>query len=339
MKTETEGCILSVIVPMFNVESYISRCLDSLLKQDIENYEIIIINDGSTDKSLNIAREYQQKSKKIKILDQKNQGQSIARNNGVKHAEGQYIMFVDSDDYVVENSLNGILNKIVDNDLDLAGFEYRILEGNKLEDRNNSNTVYETHLTPGKFITNGLSMLPAWFVIIRRDVMLKNEFKFKQGIYHEDLELLPRVIFACTNLMMFSDQVYIYVKRENSSLSNKQQQNLKKVSLDQFTVAIELHNFFKDIVLSDTERMYIYKHYINNAVEFGLGRILFGYFSVSIPEIKTIRKKLKEEGILPLNDAESKLTNPLFKIINSDLLYSIFVIIPLFNFYRKIVKK
>lgn len=339
MKTETEGCILSIIVPMFNVESYISRCLDSLLKQDIENYEIIVINDGSTDQSDNIVREYQKKSNKIKILEQKNQGQSVARNKGLEEANGKYVFFVDSDDYVVENSLHNILNKIIKYDLDIAGFEYWIQERNKFEARNNSYTVYETHLTPGKFITNGLSMLPVWFVIIRKDVMLKNELKFKPGLYHEDLELLPRVIFSCKNLMMFSDQVYIYVKRENSSLSSKQQLNLKKVSFDQFTVAIELQNFFKGIVLSDTERMYIYKRYINNAVEFGLGRILYGYFSVSIREIKKIRKRLKEEGILPFNYEETKLKNPLFKIINSDLLYYTFVIIQLFKLYRKIVNK
>jgi len=339
MKVLNKDCLLSIIVPMYNVELYIGRCLDSLLKQDIENYEIIVINDGSTDQSVNIVREYQKKSNKIKILEQNNQGQSVARNKGLEEANGKYVFFVDSDDYVVENSLHNILNKIIKYDLDLAGFEYWIKERNKLEARNNSYTVYERHLTPGKFITNGLSMLPTWFVMIRKDVMLKNELKFKPSLYHEDLELLPRVIFSCKNLMMFNDQVYIYVKRENSSLSSKQQLNLKKVSFDQFTVAIELHNYFKNIFLTDAERTYIYKRYIINAVEFGLGRILYGYFSVSIREIKKIRKRLKEEGILPFNNSETKLKKPLFQIMNSDTLYYVFVLIPIFKLYRKIVNK
>lgn len=112
---------LSIIIPVYKVEQYIEKCILSLVHQDVpvSEYEIIIINDGSPDNSKEIALNYQKKYSNIIVIDQENQGVSVARNRGLEIAKGQYILFVDPDDMIFENSLNSILNRAIEKDLDI----------------------------------------------------------------------------------------------------------------------------------------------------------------------------------------------------------------------------
>ncbi|MGL4253948.1 MAG: glycosyltransferase, partial [Fusobacteriaceae bacterium] len=120
-----EEKLLSVVVPMYNVEEYILRCLESLQKQDIpeEQYEIILIDDGSRDRTVEYAKEFSQNHKNIRIISQKNGGASVARNRGIDEARGKYIWFVDADDYVLENRFGILLEKAIGNDLDILSFD------------------------------------------------------------------------------------------------------------------------------------------------------------------------------------------------------------------------
>jgi glycosyltransferase involved in cell wall biosynthesis len=112
--------LISVIVPVYNVEKYLSKCLDSLVSQTYRNIEILLINDGSTDNSLSICEDYGDSDKRIKIFSKNNSGVSSARNVGLENAKGDYITFVDSDDYVSERYCENLYNLIVDNDSDLV---------------------------------------------------------------------------------------------------------------------------------------------------------------------------------------------------------------------------
>lgn len=107
----------SFIVPVYNTEKYLKKCLDSLVNQTFDNFEIIIVNDGSIDKSSEIIKKYKEKYSNIKSIEQKNQGLSMARNNGVKKASGDYLIFVDSDDYIETNLLEEVDKVIGDNDI------------------------------------------------------------------------------------------------------------------------------------------------------------------------------------------------------------------------------
>ena len=118
----------SIIVPVYNVEKYIEKCLESILNQTYDNFEIIVINDGSTDNSKKILDNYKT-NKKIKIINQDNQGLSIARNNGLGAASGDYILFIDSDDYIEEELLS-TLNKNINNE-DLIRFQVQTVNENK----------------------------------------------------------------------------------------------------------------------------------------------------------------------------------------------------------------
>ena len=116
---------LSIIIPMFNVEKYINQCLNSLIHQDISssNYEIVIINDGSTDSSYLKASVFQEKYPHVKIYTQQNSGVSSARNKGIEISSGEYFFFIDADDYIALNSLKGIVNLANDKQLDMQEFK------------------------------------------------------------------------------------------------------------------------------------------------------------------------------------------------------------------------
>ena len=110
--------LISVIVPVYNSEKYLKECINSILHQTYENIEIIIINDGSTDNSLLISQELQKEDKRIKIINQKNSGVSYSRNKGIQEATGEYIMFVDSDDFIVQNYIELMYKEITKNNYD-----------------------------------------------------------------------------------------------------------------------------------------------------------------------------------------------------------------------------
>ena len=115
---------ISIIIPVYNVEKYLNQCLDSILNQDFDDFEVICVNDGSTDYSLNILNDYAERDSRVKVISQINKGQGNARNTGLKYAEGKYIMFIDSDDYISEGSIKKIYFNALSNDSDIVIFEF-----------------------------------------------------------------------------------------------------------------------------------------------------------------------------------------------------------------------
>ena len=115
---------LSIIIPAYNAEHYLGECLDSCLNQDlpVEDYEIIVVNDGSADATLEVAEKWAGLHNNIKVLSQENQGPSIARNKAIDIAQGKFIMFIDSDDYIVENCLKTLTTRCIEEDLDMLRF-------------------------------------------------------------------------------------------------------------------------------------------------------------------------------------------------------------------------
>ena len=117
--------LISIIVPVYNVEKYLEQCLESLLNQTYKNIEIIVVNDGSTDQSLDILNKYSFKDNRIKLYSQKNQGISAARNTALEHINGKYIMFVDSDDWIEINTCETALHELKKNDSDIVMWAYK----------------------------------------------------------------------------------------------------------------------------------------------------------------------------------------------------------------------
>ena len=218
---------ISFIIPLYNCEKYIKKCLDSLVNQTIENKEIIIINDGSTDSSLEICNNYSKKYNFIKIINQKNAGQSIARNVGIRLAKGKYIQFVDADDYVDINcgekflklcekyNLDIIRGKyhvydeesdINRDSLDLRSFKYinKVIKGREYFIESVNEKKYEVTPILGP---------------IKRSLILENDIFFKEGATMEDHEFTMKCLTIKNNIniMQLDYDFYTYVKHKGST--------------------------------------------------------------------------------------------------------------------------
>lgn len=240
---------LSFIVPVYNVAPYLRKCVDSLIHQDFSDYEIILIDDGSTDESGKICDEYlngkwemsNAKSVPIRVIHQPNAGLSAARNAGVKCAEGKYICFVDSDDYWEPNVLGSLMEQVEGEQLDVLRFdyqnvrlrvesgklkvnrEYEVFEPNKAPKRD---VDYSTEVTDGETFLNE-RLGPACYAvmfILRRDLIVDSresrvegqECLFTERIYFEDVDWTPRMLLRAKRVASTPTVVYNYLWRTGS---------------------------------------------------------------------------------------------------------------------------
>ena len=186
---------LSIIIPVYNVEKYVARCLESCLEQDLpmSDYEILVVNDGSKDNSMDIVRQYAQKYDNIRIVEQKNAGLSAARNRGIQEAEGEYLWFVDSDDVIKQNVIKDFLHIAICDSLDALCFDINVIKDGGYECvfpniKEKSNLVYS-----GIEFISAIGMPPSGCVALyRKDFLISNSLFFRDSILHEDQEFTPR---------------------------------------------------------------------------------------------------------------------------------------------------
>lgn len=236
--------LLSIIIPVYNVEQYLSKCLNSLLQQDIaaENYEIIVVNDGSTDDSMAIAEEYAQKHQNIIIITQENKGLGGARNTGIRHATGKYLWFVDSDDYIESNVLKELLDFIEKKELEILRFNYEAVKenGNIIAKKNNSlhSIVYSENIVTGEeFLSKQLGWACyAVMFLFDTEFIKKNNLYFNENIYFEDIEWLIKVLLKTERICSYNKCVYYYLQREGSITKSKTLEKKEKVYNDKLFV-------------------------------------------------------------------------------------------------------
>lgn len=185
---------LSIIIPVYNVEAYVESCIMSCVNQDIplNQYEIIILNDGSTDASLEVVQRLSEKYSNIKVYSHDNQGLSLTRNTGLELASGTYIWFVDSDDSIEDKCLSSLLEEA--SGVDMLAFGCKDYEDGNLVGEFRYGT--DARLTGCEFMveTTTCFMHGAPFYLFRREFMLNCNLKFYPGIYHEDTELIPKAL-------------------------------------------------------------------------------------------------------------------------------------------------
>lgn len=295
----------SLIIPAYNVEKYIKKCLDSVLNQTYNNYEIIIINDGSTDNTSKILESYKS-NKNIKIINQENKGLSNARNTGVSNAKGDYILFIDSDDFI-EKELLEILNKTI-KDEDLVRFQIKILdETNKIikeykeETFNNLNGI-EAFNKLSKYNLVELAVCYAY----KKDTFLKNNYKFEEKTYHEDFGLIPYIIISSKKVTSINYIGYNYLQRKNSIMNNTDYEKEIKKSNDVLKHYKNLIKWSQNIEGDLT----IYKSFIANSV-------ILKSLNLKEKDYKNYIKKLKEYKVydnLLTNNKENKIKKILIKI-------------------------
>lgn len=246
----------SIIIPVYNVESYLVQCLDSVLEQTLKDFEVICVNDGSTDNSLQILEKYASKDERIKIINQENQGLSCARNSGIKEASGDYLFFLDSDDWIEPNTLE-ILSKSVSDEDFIAFNGRRFFEDGTVEELDEG--VSELELTGWDYY-NKYALKPHKFhfvcVVLRlykREFLLEHNLFFEKGIYHEDNLFTPIVCYYAKKVKVIPDSLYVYRIREGSI---SQTANKKRI-LDLVHVANKLAEFF--IPKTNIDKFVIYR--------------------------------------------------------------------------------
>lgn len=210
--------LITIIIPLYNVESFIERCLNSVVNQTYKNLEIILINDGSTDNSLSICEEYRKKDKRIKLINKKNGGVSSARNCGLDIYNGKYITFIDADDYVEVDYIEILYKKIKEYNVDIVfSNAIEVLDNGKT--MNNKNAIKDILLDKENvykelFLERYISCA-CWGNLYKVDVIKDVKFDINMHL-DEDFKFLIDVINNIDNSVMISDKKYYYVIRENS---------------------------------------------------------------------------------------------------------------------------
>lgn len=220
--------ILSIVIPVFNVADYINKCVESCYNQDVpkDQYEIILVNDGSTDNSLELCKRLQEKYNDLKIISQENKGLSGARNTGLKHAFGTYVWFVDSDDWIKNNCLSDVLSPLKD-DIDILWLGHDVWL-NGVSTKKYIPNVIDSPVSGEVFFSEHLNNLfYIWKFVYRRDFLNKNKLLFLEGYLYEDLEFTPRALLLAETCTTLPEVCYHYLVRGSSIANNIKPKNIE----------------------------------------------------------------------------------------------------------------
>ena len=289
---------VSVIVPVYNTEKYLDRCLESLINQTFKDIEIIIVNDGSTDNSEEIIKKYVKQYPDImKYIFQKNQGLSSARNNGVKLATGKYISFVDSDDYI-DVDLYKNLENIMNGDIDLIKFKMVKTDENLKNLQKIEGPVFgpiDGQEAFNLLVFKDILLEPACIYLYKRETYLKNKFQFSEKKYHEDFGLIPIILIKSKKVVSVDIYGYYYVQSNSSITRNDNYEKQKKSAYDLLYHYDNLQKQIKNIKPKTREN--ILQYYTNS--------ILLATKKLNKKDInkyiKEIKKRKLTDNIKPKN--------------------------------------
>ena len=309
--------VISIIVPVYNVEEYLDECLDSIKNQTYGNIEVILVNDGSTDGSKEICERYCEKDIRFKLINQENQGQSTARNYGIKTCKGEYVWCVDADDKLISEQLPKIIDALDEyENLDILAVQLQnVTEEGKYLDIECSQPMLEHNkvLSGVEAVLSGYNPSSICALITKKQLFIDNNIFFVKGITHQDVELTYRLM-PCATKVVFSDITpYLYIYHPNStSKSMVPEKKIKYIKDDIYII-----NSFRRLALSFKDiNPQLYSVIFNRSqnVLFGLVYSLYknkkewgklGINSVIIDE-------LKKEQLYPMKGHFDSLKKSLF---------------------------
>lgn len=239
MNSDDLNELISVIIPVYNVEKYLGRCLDSIIGQTYVKLEIILVDDGSTDSSGQICEKYRDKDSRIQVIHQKNKGLAGARNTGIDIARGKYIFFIDSDDFVDITTLERLLSLINKTDADMAVGQYSLYFESKEAAQTQYMGSYKIYSASEALSRlndwrneETTSLITAWGTLYKRKLF--EDIRYPEGKWHEDEFVTHRLISKAKKICMSEDSFYFYRQHEESFMSK-----------------IDSHSQIKHIVLFD----------------------------------------------------------------------------------------
>ena len=274
---------VSVIVPIYNVEKYLEKCINSLLSQTLEDIQIILVNDGSKDNSGNIAKECEKNNKnRIIYVEKENGGLSDARNYGLKYATGDFIAFLDSDDYIEKNAYEEMYNKAIEENADYVECDFIWEFPNKI--RVDKQYPYKNKKEMLSFVR-----VVAWNKLIKRQLITDNNLEFPKGLRYEDVEFTYKLI-PFINKFAYVDKPFIHYVQREGSIANVQNERTAEI----FTVLDNVIEFYKENNIYDEYR---------DELEYNYARYLLCSSLKRMCKIKdkSIREKLLTESWERLN--------------------------------------
>lgn len=287
--------ILSIIIPIYKVEKYVRGTLESIYNQEFEEgeFEVICVNDGTPDNSMQIVNEYASQHTNLRIINQMNQGLSCARNAGLRIAQGEYVWFVDSDDSLEAGSLSQTTQYIKsDPDTEIWGFDIvRVQETDKKEkiehviQKDKNFHLYHLSLHT-KDIIHKTHIAPVQRFIFKHSFLRNHHLTFYPKIYHEDMEFMSKAFFLANQIKFIKYAPYRYLVRNSGNIMSSV--NIKSVT-DKMTIASELNHFKQKHATSRFEKAYF------DDITFYLIRNILKYPQNDNVEFKKmIAKKRKE---------------------------------------------
>lgn len=243
--------MVTIIIPAYNVGKYIRQCLDSILMQTYKSLQVILIDDGSEDDTLEIIKQYEKKFNNFKLLCQKNEGVSVARNEAFKYIEGEYTIYIDSDDFLECNMIETMYNKAKTDNLDLVLCEYYYYY-NQNDSRNfiehydiNSKRIYNCHEVVD-MILNFKVQGQLWNKLFRTELLKESKIYFEPGRYIQDIFPVFKTICKSRRIGFVKNSLYYYRQRRNSTVHKK---NLK-LAEDYYFAMNSIINYIKQYRLN-----------------------------------------------------------------------------------------
>ena len=316
---------ISIIVPVYNVEKYLSKCIDSILNQTFNNFELILVDDGSTDSSIQICDEYRMKDKRIKVIHKQNGGLSSARNAGLDIALGKYIGFVDSDDFIHKNMYQLLYSNLTkyNGDISICRFG-RIFDGEKSTNIEDSCNVKVTEMTGYNALENlyndkFLDFIVAWNKLYKREIF--KDIRYPVGKIHEDEFIIHRILYESKKVIYIDKILYYYYQRDNSIMGKKF--NLK--SIDRVYAYKDRVDFFR-------KKLFLQLQYKAECTFTGE---LFEVYFKAKHILKLERNELKKIKKIFIEDLKNLIKNPKFKW-KEKVMWIIFLISD--NLYEKLIE-
>lgn len=294
---------LSIIIPVYNVEKYLSDCLESVINQSYEDIEVICINDGSTDNSLAILQEYEKQDKRIRVISQANKGLSAARNVGIENANGEYICFLDSDDMLEDGALQTIVQNLDSQNIEILYFNIKVIYEDEILERSDDRALYFNREKDYCEVISGTEMfvemmknqdfcVAACLLVVKKTWLNRKNIRFEEGIVHEDIKYCIQCFLNAAKVRYIKDRLYVYRIRKNSIVT-KRPDNLTLYSL------VLNYKFLMNIMFSEN-----YSQQVKEQVaEFAKGQL---------KRIQDVNKILREDNA-KLEDLGDSMVDLLYR--------------------------
>lgn len=328
---------LSYIVPVYNVEDYLDDCIQSLYSQSlpVSDFEVIVINDGSTDGSAEVIKKYMERYPNMHFFDQSNQGLSVTRNRGIGHASGNYILFVDSDDFLVPDTVSILLQKAIDNDLDLLRGEYKNSNEQGVLLSKAKQNCKKSQLTDK--IIDGNTLYQYIFceefysplLMIKREFLLNNDLFFEQGIYFEDVEFALKISLVAKKVLYLPIVFYIYRIRSSSITHTINEKKIK----DLVSIVLKLRFYSMQTFVCNQTRCIIEENVTRLCVY-----LLLRLSELSANQYNRIVQPLLINRIRPLfvsGGVKEKVISLLFNICSTRIIPLLYPLVWLKNKWEK----